>query len=115
MYFRNQHYNQFPFYPQQQINPYYQNQFYYPYGSHYGHQFPYMPPQQVQMPNAVQQYNQKQQNPQQGPSSPLGMFTGADGSFDFQKAVNSFDQVMKTANQMSPIMKQLGSLFTPKK
>jgi hypothetical protein len=43
------------------------------------------------------------------------MFTGPDGSFDFQKAVNQFDQMIKTVNQVSPIMKQIGALFPPKK
>lgn len=54
-------------------------------------------------------------NGQQYPYPPLsGMFTGDNGKFDFNKASNAIDQVVKTANQVSPIVKQIGALFTPK-
>lgn len=117
MFFRNPH-HQFPYhYPyHQNMQPYhYQNQFQHPYqyGPYYSPT--YYPPPNLQGQQQNSQAPQGEQN-QQPPQNPQpGLFTGPDGTFDFQKAVSQFDEMMKTANQVSPIMKQLGSLFTPKK
>lgn len=112
MYFRNQHFP-YPFHPQQPMNHYQSNQnpYQFPYGF-FGPNFPNMPQQQF---NQQIQPNQQGPNTQQDANFPMGMFTKPDGTFDFQKAANSFDEIMKTANQVSPIMKQLGSLFAQKK
>lgn len=113
MYGRNP-YQHFPHYQNQYTHPYhYQNPNYYPYG-HYGtgQTAPNFnqPQPHLQWPNS-----QGQQSTHQQPLGPTGMFTGPDGSFDFNKAISSFDQIMKTANEVSPIMKQIGSIFMPKK
>lgn len=118
-------------------HPHHHHMNHYNYNHPYGHYDPYYPPmsnpqqhghwsygpsypqgqqsvQQHQNPQSQQNVQQQNQQQSQGYPSPMGLFTGPDGSFDFQKAINSFDQVMKTANQVSPIMKQIGSLFRPK-
>lgn len=82
-----------------QQNPY-QHPVQHPYG-YFGHHYP--------MPN--QQDQGKDQGNKQPQNIPAHPFLGADGSFDFNKAINHFDQFMQTANQISPIMKQIGSLL----
>lgn len=122
MFYRNSNYYQNPY--QAQPNPYGQ-QYYYPqqqYPYYPGPQQPYggYPMQQPNQQNFIQQqpqpdqYNQQQPSQQPGPSL-SSMFTGENGKFDFNKASSTIDQVVKTANQVSPIVKQLGALFTPKK
>jgi hypothetical protein len=114
MYFRKQPY----------FDPYYQTQFmhsnYYP--GNYPYQFGYHGSYYPQAPFPPTHFGQMQSLPppipnsqNQGVNSSLGVFGAQDGTFDFQKAVSQFDQLMKTANQISPIVKQLGSLFTIKK
>lgn len=44
----------------------------------------------------------------------MSAFQTSEGKFDFQKAMTTVDQVVKTANQVSPIVKQVGSFFQPK-
>lgn len=119
MNYRNQH-HQFPYYPHQN-HYYYQNH-------HYGYHTPYYPPMPYHQspappppPGAQGQQNQgqaqlggQQQSQPQG-SPPAHPFLGPGGSFDFQKAVGQFEEMVKTVNQVSPIMKQIGALFTPKK
>ncbi|PYZ93330.1 hypothetical protein CR194_09050 [Salipaludibacillus keqinensis] len=52
---------------------------------------------------------------QQKPASKLmSAFQTNEGKFDFQKAMTTMDQVVKTANQVSPFVKQVGSFFTTK-
>jgi hypothetical protein len=59
--------------------------------------------------------NQQQQGGQQNPGAKLmSAFQTSDGKFDFQKAMTTMDQVVKTANQVSPLVKQVGSFFTTK-
>ncbi len=94
---------QFPGYPPPQHNPY-------PWGNgqqmgavhgHYNYGgFP---------PYGGGGYNQPYSPPMSGM---LANFQTKDGKFDFNKAFTTVDQVMKTANQISPLMKQVGSLFT---
>ncbi|OIJ18727.1 hypothetical protein BKP45_15695 [Anaerobacillus alkalidiazotrophicus] len=108
MFIRNQHYP-FPLYPHYPMNPYhYQNPYHHPYG-YYGQPHPFWYQQ-----NMYQGQNSTPQTNQPGSNPPQGMLTGADGTFDFQKAIKQFDEIMKAANQMSPIMKQIGSLFIKK-
>lgn len=50
-----------------------------------------------------------------GPGSKLmSAFQTEEGKFDFQKAMTTVDQVVKTANQVSPLVKQVGSFFITK-
>ncbi|MBM7096009.1 hypothetical protein JSY36_09595 [Bacillus sp. H-16] len=58
------------------------------------------------------QYGQYGYQPQSKFGGILSTFQGKDGKFDFNKAFVTVDQVMKTANQISPLMKQVGSFFT---
>ncbi|SDY79290.1 YppG-like protein [Evansella caseinilytica] len=47
-------------------------------------------------------------------SSILSAFKTKDGKFDFNKASTTIDQVVKVGNQISPIIKQVGGLFSSK-
>ncbi|PYZ97803.1 hypothetical protein CR205_04200 [Alteribacter lacisalsi] len=42
----------------------------------------------------------------------LAAFQTKDGKFDYNKAFVTVDQVMKTASQIGPLFKQVGSFFT---
>ncbi|TMW73005.1 YppG family protein [Alteribacter natronophilus] len=86
-----QHYSQgtFPAHPHQQSG--YPGQPPQPYGGYY---HGYYPGQQVKNVGL------------------LAAFQTKDGKFDYNKAFVAMDQVMKTANQIGPFMKQVGSLFT---
>ncbi|MCE7794780.1 YppG family protein [Salipaludibacillus sp. CUR1] len=75
---------------------------------------------QQQHPSAgyppYQQFGGYPPAPQQNPGSKLMQaFQTSDGKFDFQKAMTTMDQVVKTANQVSPLVKQVGSFFTKAK
>ncbi|UCZ51904.1 YppG family protein [Bacillus shivajii] len=59
--------------------------------------------------------NQPPKNPGNSPMPGImSAFQTQDGKFDFNKAMNTFDQVVKTANQVSPIVKQVGQYFIKK-
>lgn len=53
------------------------------------------------------------QNPYrpQGPAF-FNAFTGPDGKFDVSKTFQTVDQVVKTVNQISPLVKSVSSFFT---
>ncbi|WP_026690115.1 YppG family protein [Alteribacter aurantiacus] len=97
--YTHQPYTEYGGYFQQQPQsiPYYQQQ------NHQGYQ----------QPHYQQGFNGYGYQPQQSKlSGLLTPFQGKDGKFDFNKAFVTVDQVMKTANQISPLMKQVGSFFT---
>ena len=84
--------------------------------------------QHYQNPNPLQhqfngpnQFNGPQQGgpvyPQQQPrprSDMWAAFKTKDGKFDFDKASNTLDQVVKVGSQISPIVKQVGGFFITK-
>ncbi|WP_307323177.1 YppG family protein [Evansella vedderi] len=86
--------------------------------------------QQQEQPQQTQQQQQQQQPQQafQGNLGPYGYpplpprpttsfmnaFKNEQGKFDFEKTSNTIDQVVKLGNQISPIVKQVGSLFGAK-
>ncbi|WP_280769162.1 YppG family protein [Salipaludibacillus daqingensis] len=101
--------------PRQQHHPYY---YPYPPQAHrpahlYHQQVPYQGYAPPQPPNGP--YQQQHYPPQQKPSPKfMSAFQTSDGKFDFQKTMTTMDQVVKTANQVSPIVKQMGSYFLKK-
>ncbi|WP_096189307.1 YppG family protein [Evansella halocellulosilytica] len=61
--------------------------------------------------------NSHQTNQNPGNSTLNGIisaFQTPDGKFDINKAMTTVDQVVKTANQISPIVKQVGGFFIKK-
>lgn len=72
---------------------------------------PFQQPYQHQQPYG--QPFQHQQQPNSGPKL-LNAFKSSDGKFDLQKTMTTMDQVVKTANQVSPIVKQVGGYFIKK-
>ncbi|WP_216827826.1 YppG family protein [Alkalihalobacterium elongatum] len=126
-------YNESPFrmqgYPyfQQQSNVYpspYQNTNPNPFhGGFYSPEMYQFPNQNYNIPT---QYNWQQgipgnqrpnnfgpQYPYQGPAL-LNAFKGEDGKFDISKTFQTVDQLVKTVNQISPLVKSMSSMFTPK-
>ncbi|UTR15265.1 YppG family protein [Salipaludibacillus sp. LMS25] len=92
-----------------------------PYQQQHPYHHPYPPPHQgpYQWPQPpAHGYNpapHQQQGGQQNPGAKLmSAFQTSDGKFDIQKAMTTMDQVVKTANQVSPLVKQVGSFFTTK-
>lgn len=112
--------------PRQQLHPHY-----YPYPP-FPNQPRYEGPYQQQVPfqgyappppphqGAYQQqpqspYQQQLPYQQQKPASKfMTAFQSSEGKFDFQKTMTTMDQVVKTANQVTPIVKQVGSYFIKK-
>ncbi len=109
-------------YPYQQPYPPQQYPYHYPYqAQHPIHQPHFLQQLTNKLTQGTHGQQQKKgvQNAPHIPHQPYGpglssMFMGENGKFDFNKASNALDQVVKTANQVSPIVKQIGSLFTPK-
>ncbi|MGJ9383902.1 YppG family protein [Salipaludibacillus sp. CF4.18] len=114
------------FFPKQSYPPYHQHNFYRP---HPYHQMNNAPPAYQQPPPQFYQagpsgrwgYNAQIGNYSGYPPQPqqvsktaklMKAFQTAEGKFDYQKAWTTMDQVVKTANQVSPIVKQVGSFFT---
>ncbi|MBB5172261.1 YppG family protein [Texcoconibacillus texcoconensis] len=68
-------------------------------------------PQQTQ---EAQQTGLQQHPPRTQPANWIKAFQKEDGSFDFDKATATVDQVVKTANQIHPLVKQMSNWFTLK-
>lgn len=60
-------------------------------------------------PQAFQQYGRTKAS-----ISLANAFKNEDGQFDFEKTTNTIDQVLRVGGQISPLVKQVGSLFSPK-
>ncbi|WP_209122232.1 YppG family protein [Alkalihalobacillus sp. BA299] len=108
----------YPYY-QQQPN-FYPNQFQSNYKPHEMHSypnpnynFPYQQNWQANYPLSNRPNYFGVQNPyaQQGPAF-LNAFKGPNGNFDIAKTFQTVDQVVKTVNQISPIVKSVSSMFT---
>ncbi|ADU30943.1 YppG family protein [Evansella cellulosilytica] len=68
--------------------------------------------------NLAQAQGFQQPQPPQPPkpkSSFMNAFKNEEGKFDFEKTSTTIDQVMKVGNQISPIVKSVGSIFGTKK
>lgn len=108
--------------PRQQPHPHYYH--YPPFPNHFRYNGPYPYQQQVPFqgyaapPPPPPHFGAYQQQPpyqQQKPASKfMNAFQSSEGKFDFQKTMTTMDQVVKTANQVSPIVKQVGSYFIKK-
>lgn len=75
---------------------------------------PYYPPYQTEMP----MYYYASPHPFQPPRMRhplLQAFINENGSFDFIKTAKTIDQVVKTASQVMPLVKQLQAIFSPPK
>lgn len=79
-----------------------------PFGSHYFQ--PYypqqMPPYPASHPQSFTPLSAKHNRP-----PIMNAFLKQDGSFDFEKTFQTVHQISNTFQQVSPLMKQVGSLF----
>ncbi len=113
----------YPYYQQMQPFSYYSNEN--PYISHPDFPYSYLHPTQLQQLMHLQQpihrptsYHYQFTPTQQmlygfhQQPSWLSSFKNPQGGFDFQKTFQTVDQVIKTVNQVSPLVKQFSSLFT---
>ncbi|WP_078427030.1 YppG family protein [Alkalihalobacterium alkalinitrilicum] len=117
-------YNETPFmmqnYPYYQQPNYYQNQYQSGYHPHEmysypnpNHNLPYQQnwPPNYPVNNRPNFYGTQHPYGQQGPGF-LNAFKGPNGNFDIAKTFQTVDQVVKTVNQISPIVKSVSSMFT---
>ncbi|WP_078595401.1 YppG family protein [Evansella clarkii] len=95
--------NQPPMYPPYQSQGMYWQQ---PYQAHNG--------QQTNSRPGGANYPQGQPQPPRPGAGILSAFKTKDGKFDFDKASTTIDQVVKVGNQISPLVKQVGSFFSTK-
>lgn len=108
--------------------------------SHHHYPYPYQPPHPFAQPNMywqpppVKEQKHQTQHMQQQAGNMNGMlpfannsfprpksnihlmnaFLNDEGKFDFEKTASTIDQVMKVGNQISPLVKQVGALFSKK-
>jgi len=78
-----------------------------PHQSQYYAQQPFqsMAPVQQPFPTTAVPYQQQQASPF------MSSFMTPEGKFDFQKTFHTVDQIVKTANQIPPVLKQFSSLL----
>lgn len=105
----NQEYQSYPYQP-----PYPQQPLYWQNIPQQGQQFGQMPQQNTGAPpNGASVFPSQQWRPKANINL-MNAFKNEEGKFDFEKTAMTIDQVMKVGNQISPLVKQVGAIFSKK-
>ncbi|NEU29201.1 hypothetical protein GN156_00185 [bacterium LRH843] len=94
-----------------------------PYHQPHNPSFHQMPPQPFHQSRQMNPYSNQFQQPMNTPMHPMkpnkpsfikSAFINDSGKLDIGRTVQTMDQVMKTVNQISPIVKQVSGFFLKK-